>query len=98
MAFGDFLNKYVLADGPTNTAPKQAAAPQGAQIAAVSAAAQTVSNEFITALRNAVKGRATAFTALLAAADKLTSIMQSYRHCSPTVSSLHHRLFPQCHV
>lgn len=75
MAFGDFLNKYVLADGQ----PSQPAAAKPAQ--GVPGAAQMVSpsmtanNEFVTALRNAIKGRATAFTALLQAADKLAGII-----------------------
>ena len=71
----DFLNKYVLAgDGDTAKPAAPAAAPA---TQALGAAPSTVaaSNEFVTALRNAIKARSTVYTALLQAADKLVSII-----------------------
>lgn len=69
-----FFDKYVLAEGkehPAPAAPAVNTAPMG------QAPSVTVNNnnEFVTALRNAIKARQTAFTALLAAADKLAGII-----------------------
>lgn len=73
-----FLDKYVLAGDPAAPAtgaaaqPKLATQPFGA---VPSTAPVAGGNEFITALRNAIKARQSAYTALLGAADKLANII-----------------------
>lgn len=70
-----FFDKYVLADDPTSPAPAPAAPANTAPMGAVPSTVVNTNNEFVTALRNAIKARQTAFTALLAAADKLANII-----------------------
>lgn len=71
--FKGFLDKYVLAGDVASSSAAPVAvntAPMG------SAPSITVNNnEFVTALRNAIKARTSAFTALLQAADKLMNII-----------------------
>lgn len=74
-----WLEKYVLADDPKKpkaaeaTAPVQANHPLGS--APPTSIAAAPENQFITALRTAIKGRQSAYTQLLAAADKLVTII-----------------------
>lgn len=70
-----FVDEVAKPQQQVAAAPAQTA--QHAQVSAGSApqAMQPADNTFIEALRKAVKGRATAFTSLLAAADKLANII-----------------------
>ena len=73
--FSDFLDKYVLAD---NGKPKEQPAPTEAKVMTQVAGQPYVApadNEFLTALRNSIKGRSSAYTSLVQAADKLASII-----------------------
>lgn len=74
------LKSLVWEDDPKQAAAKPAAptgsAPLGAApVAAAPGVAAPVDDKFVQALRTAIKNRPTAFTALLAAADKLASII-----------------------
>jgi chromosome segregation ATPase len=71
-----FLDKYVLADEAGAAAqPPAATKPATQAFGAAPSTVQPSGNEFVTALRNAIKARQTAYTALLGAADKLAGII-----------------------
>lgn len=70
-----FFDKYVLADDATSPAPAPAAPANTAPMGQAPSTVVNSNNEFVTALRNAIKARQTAFTSLLAAADKLAGII-----------------------
>lgn len=71
---------YILADDPNKPKAAPAAAPVashplGSAPPMANAIATAPENQFVTALRTAIKGRQSAYTQLLAAADKLVSII-----------------------
>lgn len=62
-------------DTPKAQTPAQVGAKPIGAAATVASATQAADNEFIAVLRNALKARTTAFTSLLATADKLAAVV-----------------------
>lgn len=81
-ALKKFANEHILADTPEGATQAPAKPQTTAQVGTAGTATVntqsvpvSVNNEYLTLLRNAIKARSTAFTALVANADKLANVI-----------------------
>jgi chromosome segregation ATPase len=71
----DKLKGLIIEDDAPATAAVPTQPVRTVQVSAAGIPTVVADNEFVQVLRNAIKGRQTAFTALLAAADKLAAVV-----------------------